>query len=334
MTKFFCTLLFVAMSLSGVVQAAGQLQWYTNYQEAREVAKTASKPIAILFTGSDWCTWCHKLDQEALSTPEFANAVGDRFIFLKLDFPLNSTLPPDVTAQNKQLQRKFNVQGYPTVVIVDPKEEKLIGSAGYRQGGGKAYAQYLLKIVDDNGTYRQKMQNMDNQPLSGADLKTLYHHAQQHDLSSDAAQIMDAGSESDQKCFFLVERYRDLIAKGEYENAKIIKNQLLAEDPNNQCWINYQLAIIDFESCCKSQEQRPDIRAGSLVNYINKFGEQDRENAWQVQMIISQVYFDSNQLDEALKYARSSLKSAPSSAHPELNQAIKQLENQIAKQQK
>src|SRR3989339_2036693 len=63
------------------------IQWHTNYDEAAELAKTKSVPLVLFFTGSDWCTWCTKLEKEALDTKEFARLVGDKFVFVKLDFP-------------------------------------------------------------------------------------------------------------------------------------------------------------------------------------------------------------------------------------------------------
>ncbi len=126
--------------------AKGSVQWLTNYEEAVKASKSEKKPIVMLFTGSDWCSWCTKLEEEALSSAEFAKDAGNNFIFLKLDFPLNSSQAPEVKAQNKQLQHKFDVRSFPLVVVYDPTTDKKIGSTGYRAGGGKSYADYLNKL--------------------------------------------------------------------------------------------------------------------------------------------------------------------------------------------
>lgn len=121
---------------------SGSIKWYTNFDEASSLAARQKKPILLYFTGSDWCGWCKKLDQEVFSTSDFAQAMQDRFVFVKLDFPMNSRLPENEMRQNAQLKQKYGVTGYPTVVLVD-HDGRFIGETGYRSGGGKAYAQWL-----------------------------------------------------------------------------------------------------------------------------------------------------------------------------------------------
>lgn len=126
--------------------APGQVQWYTNYQEAVAAAKSGNKPIVLFFTGSDWCGWCKKMESEVFSTPEFAKKVGNRFVFVDLDFPMNKTLPSGVAEQNAALKQKYGITGYPTLVVLD-SNENFIAETGYRPGGGAAYADYLISLV-------------------------------------------------------------------------------------------------------------------------------------------------------------------------------------------
>lgn len=122
------------------------IQWYTNYSQALAAAKKNNKPLVLFFTGSDWCGWCKKIDTEVFMDPEFVRMVGDRFIFVDLDFPMNKLLPLDISEQNSQLKHKYGITGYPTVVVINP-DETFIAETGYRPGGGKAYADYLLSLI-------------------------------------------------------------------------------------------------------------------------------------------------------------------------------------------
>lgn len=126
--------------------SAAQIKWHTNYQEALAQAKSEKKPLILYFTGSDWCGWCKKMDNEIFSTPDFAKTAGNAFVFVDLDYPMNKTLAPALVDQNAQLKQKYGVTGYPTVVVVDANEN-FIAETGYRAGGGKAYADYLLTLV-------------------------------------------------------------------------------------------------------------------------------------------------------------------------------------------
>lgn len=311
--------------------SGGRINWFTDYDEAVKVSRATSKPMVLLFTGSDWCSWCKKLDQEVLKTADFAEVAGDKFVFVLLDFPLNTTAPANLTAQNKKLQKEFNIQGFPTIIILDSQQKK-IGTSGYRPGGGKQYAQYLLKLVDDHGVYQNKMQNLDKQQLSGMELKQLYEQALSTERESDADKISLLGIASDQKQYFLLERYRTLAEGGQIhtQEAITIKQQLLSSDPNNAKLTYYQVAVIDFEANCREMDKdTPEHRVASLVDYIDRFGAKDKDNIWRLEMIVSQVYFENNKLPEALQYAQSSYREAPSTVQPEIASAIKSIQSQI-----
>eukprot|EP01009_Symbiontida_sp_KSa7_P003422 NODE_1828_length_540_cov_869.580448_g1483_i0.p2 GENE.NODE_1828_length_540_cov_869.580448_g1483_i0~~NODE_1828_length_540_cov_869.580448_g1483_i0.p2 ORF type:complete len:65 (+),score=7.38 NODE_1828_length_540_cov_869.580448_g1483_i0:91-285(+) len=41
-------------------------QWLTNFDEAKKVAATEQKNILMVFSGSDWCVPCMKLEKKYL----------------------------------------------------------------------------------------------------------------------------------------------------------------------------------------------------------------------------------------------------------------------------
>lgn len=129
--------------------SAGDITWRTDFAEATATAEKTQKPIVILFTGSDWCVWCLKAEKEIFDTPEFAAAAGDKFIFVKADFPLDKDMPLNLIAQNEKLKNQYGVKGFPTIVVVSPTG-KALGSVGYSEGGGAKFAATLLKIAQGN----------------------------------------------------------------------------------------------------------------------------------------------------------------------------------------
>jgi len=304
------------------------ITWVTNYQEAVAQSRATSKPMVLFFTGSDWCGWCHKIEDEILNMPDFNAGAGDKFIFVKLDFPMYKPLAPDLSCQNKELQRKFDVRSFPTLIILDDMQEQ-IGSTGYRPGGGRAYAEHLIKTVQDYNGFRQKTALLDRGSLTGKELRQLYEKARALSKSDECHKIVKIGMKSNEKPFFLMERYRYLADEkmiGEAE-AIALKQQLLATDPLNQHLTHFQVAVIDFEAA--SDELAPDLAVAPLVAYIHTFGDKDPENIWRLQMIISQVYLDKNRYPEALDYARSSLRAAPASVQPEIATTIKNIQSQL-----
>ncbi len=73
----------------------------------------------MFFTGSDWCGWCKKIENEIFADPEFARAAGDRFVFVDLDFPINKPQSADLSQQNAQLKQRFGITGFPTIILLD-----------------------------------------------------------------------------------------------------------------------------------------------------------------------------------------------------------------------
>src|SRR5271156_2760872 len=88
--------------------------------EALNEAKKENKLVLLDFTGSDWCGWCMKLEQESLGKPEFINYAAKYLVTLVVDFPMHRELPADLKAANKALKSKYGVQGFPTLVALSP----------------------------------------------------------------------------------------------------------------------------------------------------------------------------------------------------------------------
>lgn len=328
--SIFFAFLFITTQLDAINSSQGSVPWQTNYDQALKNSQATSKPILLFFTGSDWCSWCKKLEDEVLNTPEFAQEVGDKFVFVRLDFPLNSSLDPQTTSQNKQLQKKFDVRGFPSIVLLDGKTQRQIGVTGYRPGGGKQYAAHLFKMMNDYSSYKTKIDTLEQKKYSGQVLRELYEKANELGDRDDAAHIVNAGIDSNENRFFLTERYRRYAGQCQLSSpeAVALKQQLLALDPDNKNMTHYTVAIIDFEA---SQSDPRSIPANSaiapLLTYIEKFGEQDKAHLWRLEMIISQVYYDHDDVSHALKYAQEAYEAAPSSAKQDISIAIKNFQN-------
>jgi protein disulfide-isomerase len=124
---------------------AGELQWMTDLPKAQEKAKAENKLVLMDFTGSDWCPWCVKLNKEVFSTPEFIEYANKNLVPVEVDFPNKKKQPAELKAANKALQKKFEIKGYPTVVVLDADGNK-VGETGYEPGGPKAFIAQLEKF--------------------------------------------------------------------------------------------------------------------------------------------------------------------------------------------
>lgn len=150
-------LLFFLITLDSISQSdtltkTDSLVWYTDLVQASEISKSSNKPIFALFTGSDWCYWCKKLQNDVLSKPDFIEWANDNVVLLEVDFPRKKSISPELSQQNINLQQAFQVQGYPTIwifflTINDMKYEiESLGSVGYPQEpeAGKEEVKFLM----------------------------------------------------------------------------------------------------------------------------------------------------------------------------------------------
>jgi len=141
------------------------LEWHTNLAEVHDLSKVSHKPIFAFFTGSDWCGWCKRLQNDVFSKPEFIAWAKKNVILLELDFPRMKQLPSDLQQQNNSLQQALHITGYPTVWLMYTEKGEgsnnfnlnTLGSLGYpRSEPGKESETFLNQA---NGILGVKGQN-------------------------------------------------------------------------------------------------------------------------------------------------------------------------------
>jgi protein disulfide-isomerase len=137
---------FLAAALAAGSLAAAEAQWTDNFDQAKAKAIEKNVPIFALFTGSDWCPWCVKLEKEVLAKPEFADYASKNLILFKADFPRKTKLQPGVAKQNDALQSKYGIEGFPTVLLLDGNG-KVLGKTGYEAGGPAKYVENIKSLL-------------------------------------------------------------------------------------------------------------------------------------------------------------------------------------------
>jgi thiol-disulfide isomerase/thioredoxin len=120
-------------------------EWTTDYAAALRQAKTGKRRVLLFFTGSDWCGWCKRLDGEVLATTDFRAYAREQLILVKLDFPRSIPQSAQVKARNKKLSEQYQVDGYPTIVVLD-SNGNAVGRLGYQPGGPRLFIEELKKF--------------------------------------------------------------------------------------------------------------------------------------------------------------------------------------------
>jgi protein disulfide-isomerase len=137
--------------LSAIVLAASTAfaseGWQTDYKVALEQAAKENKPVLLDFTGSDWCGWCIKLEKETFSQADFKKFSEKSLLLVELDFPNSKPQSDEVKKQNKELQEKYKVEGFPTLVLLDSKGKEIARNTGYLPGGPKAFIEWVERAA-------------------------------------------------------------------------------------------------------------------------------------------------------------------------------------------
>ncbi|MEO0472307.1 MAG: thioredoxin family protein [Bacteroidota bacterium] len=121
-------LLWLGLGLTGTAANLPHTEviWHSDFQTATQLAEQERKPIFMVFSGSDWCKPCIRLEKDLFSTPEFQSWATENLVLLKLDFPRRkmNQLSKEQKRHNSQIAMKYNPQGsFPLMVLLNPKGE-------------------------------------------------------------------------------------------------------------------------------------------------------------------------------------------------------------------
>ena len=138
------------LALQGASLAGGE-GWTSDYQAAQKQAAESKKDLLIDFTGSDWCGWCIKLNDEVFKHEPFKAGVKDHFVLVELDYPRDkSKLSEEVQKQNAELGEKYAVKGYPSILLCDAGGRPY-AATGYQAGGPEKYVKHLDELRAKKG---------------------------------------------------------------------------------------------------------------------------------------------------------------------------------------
>ncbi len=83
-----------------------------------------------------------KLDEEVFTQKAFQDYANQNFILVKIDFPKKMNLSPTLKQENDELARRYDIKGFPTIVIVDRFGQE-VTRLGYTEGGPSAFIERL-----------------------------------------------------------------------------------------------------------------------------------------------------------------------------------------------
>jgi thioredoxin-related protein len=136
----------ITLGLSTAFSVQADSEWLTDYKKAQQEAKTNNKLLMLNFTGSDWCGYCIQLDRAILSKPQFKDFASKNLVLVEVDFPRRKAQSPDTRKQNAELAQQYQIEGFPTIVVLDGEGKSVWRFDGYFTGGPAAFIAELEKL--------------------------------------------------------------------------------------------------------------------------------------------------------------------------------------------
>lgn len=117
MMKLIWLLLLFILSTTIIPATAQSTQWYT-YEEGILAAGVKERPVIMDFY-ADWCQPCIAMEEGTYPDPRVVGEMSD-FIAIKVD-----------TQKRIDIESKYGIAYYPTVVFLDSKGQELSRHVGY-----------------------------------------------------------------------------------------------------------------------------------------------------------------------------------------------------------
>lgn len=110
--------------------------WLSDYTQARELALKENK-LLFIDVWADFCSICITINKTLLSEPEVMAILEQQFV----PFKVNGTKP--ASEPYATIHKEFTITGFPTYLIVDPRDNKVI-----KRWGSKLYNVDKMVLVD------------------------------------------------------------------------------------------------------------------------------------------------------------------------------------------
>jgi thioredoxin-related protein len=120
--------------------------WLTDFSKAQAQAKAEKKMVLMDFNGSDWCPPCKALRKNVLNSQTFLNYAKDNLVLVDVDFPHHKQQAEELKKANQALSDKFNIEGFPTLILLDSEGKELKKMVGYSGQSAKAFVDELQKF--------------------------------------------------------------------------------------------------------------------------------------------------------------------------------------------
>ncbi|MCW5942300.1 MAG: thioredoxin fold domain-containing protein [Fimbriimonadaceae bacterium] len=147
------TLFPILLVTLAAASLAGEIRWAKSIAIAQAESKRSGKLLMVDFY-TDWCGWCKKLDKDTYTDAKVID-LSNRVVSLKTD----------AEKEGKDLAKKYGVNGYPTILFLDPQGSVVGKIGGYLPPAG--FAEELVKVTENYAAYPKLVATLKANPANG-----------------------------------------------------------------------------------------------------------------------------------------------------------------------
>lgn len=141
MKRVFAAFLFFVLAVTLNADSVKENVWGSDLKKAVQSAKKQKKKTVMLFfTAPGWCGPCRRLESETMPSAGFQK-LAKKAELVKMDFSERNK----VTSDMRKTAQDFKIQGFPTLIVLDPSGKEKGRIVGYRPE--KNYLRELEKLV-------------------------------------------------------------------------------------------------------------------------------------------------------------------------------------------
>ena len=140
------------LALCWLAAQANAVEWLTDLPKALAQAKADKKMVFMDFTGSDWCPPCKALHKKVLTSKVFEGYAKKNLVLVVVDFPHSNSKTlfkgqtEELKKANEALAKKYGIDGFPTVIVLDGDGNQLSKEVGYDDQKPNYFIEKLQKL--------------------------------------------------------------------------------------------------------------------------------------------------------------------------------------------